>query len=111
MGDFGITFFFLLSSKEEFRYVSSILKQYLVCPLSRSLAFANLLIKDGCRGTKMQVYLRADISQVQRADCLAEFPVFLDVLSSWVMFPLKLTESICCNRCVDVNELSPEIWK
>lgn len=39
------------------------------------------------------------------------FLVFLDVLSSWVMLPLRLTESICCNRCVYLNELSPEIWK
>lgn len=59
------------------------------------------------------MHLTADSSQaeVQRGDCLAESPVFLDVLSSWVMFPLKLTESICYNRCVSVNELSPEIWK
>lgn len=59
------------------------------------------------------MHLTADISQaeVQRGDCLAESPIFLDVLSSWVMFPSKLTESICYNRCVYVNELSPEIWK
>ena len=85
--------------------------QYSVCPCSHSLVLANLPIKDGCRGTEM--HLTADVSQaeVQRGDCLAESPVFLDVLSSWVMFPLKLTESICYNRCVYVNELSPEIWK
>lgn len=55
----------------------------------------------------------AAISQagIQSSDHLAESPVFLDVLSSWVMFPLRLTESICYNRCVYLNELSPEIWK
>lgn len=83
------------------------------CPRSHSLTPADLPIKDGCRGTEMQVHLTADISQaeVQRGDCLAESPIFLDVLSSWVMFPLRFTESICYNRCVYVNELSPEIWK
>lgn len=87
--------------------------QYSVCPCSHSLAFANLPIKDGYRGTEMQVHLTADISQaeVQMGDSLAESPIFLGVLSSWVMFPLKLIESICYNRCVYVNELSPEIWK
>jgi len=61
----------------------------------------------------MQAHLTADISpvEVQRGDFLAESTAFIDVLSSWVMLSLKLTESLCYNICVCVNELSPEIWK
>lgn len=76
-------------------------------------ALANLPIKDGCLGREMWVHPTAAISQAEfpSGDRLAESPLFLDVLSSWVMFPLRLTESICYDRCVYLNELSPEIWK
>lgn len=67
----------------------------LVCPRSQVLALAGLPIKDGCRGIEMQVHLTASISsaEVQRDKCLAEPPICLDVLSFWIMFLLKLTET------------------